>query len=58
MTNPPEPKKPAAPASPPARKPAPWCVPQHAKGVEATPSSNPNYRQVLPPEQVAPVKPV
>jgi hypothetical protein len=49
--------KPAPPAPPaPAKKPAPWRVPTPAKGVEATPSCNPNYRPVKPPEQQPPVR--
>jgi len=45
----PEPSKPAAPASKPQPKPAPWKVPQPVAGTENTPSCNPNYRPVAPP---------
>jgi hypothetical protein len=62
MSNPavpsPSPAPAPAPAAPAAKKAAPWCVPTPVKGLEATPSCNPNYKPVVPPEQVPPVKPV
>jgi hypothetical protein len=43
-----------APAAAPAtgaapRKPAPWRVPTVRKGLENTPSCNPNFRGAIPP---------